>query len=143
MSSMSASLGFVHLPEDLNDPAIGKIVRYDQFVAALFKQQSYDLMKLHAAGGICEEAGEVHDNVKREVIYERSHNSEGKTIREGLIEELGDLRFYMQALMNIYHICEQEILQHNALKLLDRYKGLTYSNQAAGERADKSANKGE
>jgi len=111
-------------------------VRYDAFVALLFKQQSLDKMCLHAALGVCGEAGELADVVKREVIY-------GKELdRKNLVEELGDLRFYVQAVMQLYGISEQEVLQENANKLSIRYKGLRYSDEAAQGRADKSGNEG-
>lgn len=107
-------------------------VRYDAFVALLFKQQSADLMKLHAALGMCGEAGEAADAIKREVIYGKPPN------RENVVEELGDLRFYIQAAMMQYGITEQEVLQQNANKLCVRYKSLRYSDEAAIGRADKS-----
>ena len=107
-------------------------LRYDAFVAMLFKQQSMDYMALHAALGVCGEAGELADAVKKEVIY-------GKTLdRKNIVEELGDLRFYIQAVMQIYRITEQEVLQENANKLSIRYKQLRYSDEAAQTRADKA-----
>jgi hypothetical protein len=54
------------------------------------------------------------------------------------VEELGDLRFYIQAVMNTLGISEYEILQENANKLRVRYAGLSYSNEAAIARADKA-----
>ena len=108
-----------------------EIVRYDVFVAALFKQMSMDIMKLHAALGVCGEAGELGDAIKKEVIYGKQPD------RANIVEELGDLRFYMQAAMQLYNINEQEVLQENAIKLGKRYVGLIYSDKAAISRADK------
>jgi phosphoribosyl-ATP pyrophosphohydrolase len=133
-----SSLGYVMLPK--NPDGAVEAVRYDIFVAGLFKNQSMPLMKMHAALGVCGEAGELADAIKKEVIYE-----EGMYV-ENIREELGDLAFYMQAVMNLYGIHEQEILQANADKLAKRYVGLIYSidfetcglrNDAAIERADK------
>ena len=124
-----SSHGFVNVydQEEVNV----KQVRYDVFVALLFKLQHFDTMQLHAALGVCGEAGELADAIKKHVIY-------GKPLdRDNMIEELGDLRFYMQAVQNLYQIPEQEILQANANKLAARYKGLTYSNEAAIAREDK------
>lgn len=124
-----SSHGFVNVydPEEVNV----KQVRYDVFVALLFKVQHFDLMQLHAALGVCGEAGELADAIKKHVIY-------GKPLdRDNIIEELGDLRFYIEAVQNLYKITEQEVLQANANKLAQRYKSLTYSDQAAIERADK------
>ena len=108
-------------------------LRYDAFVGLLFKQQSLNLMCLHAALGVAGEAGELADCIKKEIIY-------GKPLdRANLVEELGDLRFYIQATMMLYGISEQEVLQTNANKLSIRYKSLRYSDDAAIGRADKSA----
>ena len=107
-------------------------IRYDAFVALLFKQQAFPLMHLHAALGVCGEAGELADAIKREFIYNKPAN------RENIVEELGDLRFYIQAAMSLYNISEQEVLQQNANKLCVRYKSLRYSDYAAISREDKA-----
>lgn len=121
--SESASLGFVLLNE--------KHIRYDIFVEKLFKKNAACGDFMHAAIGICGEAGELGDAIKKHVVYGRELDI------KNVIEELGDLRFYMQALMNIVGISEHQVLQHNALKLAQRYEGLEYSDAAAQARADK------
>ena len=121
--SSSQSLGWVLLNE--------KQIRYDEFVRKLFKHEDHRNMVDHARGGVCEEAGELSTCLKRHVVYGKPFN------RENCIEELGDLRFFMQAVMNLFGIDEQEVLQHNALKLAKRYEGLVYSDQAAQNRTDK------
>lgn len=129
-SPKSLSHSFVRLP-DLDNPCKLIPVRYDVFVAGLFKLQSTDLMKMHAGLGTCGEAGELADAIKKEIVY-------GKPVdRSNIVEELGDIRFYMQAVQNLYGISEQEVLQMNANKLAERYKGLAYSDKAAQDRADK------
>lgn len=111
---------------------IGDIIRYDQFVELLFKVMNIGMMKAHCAMGVAGEAGELADCIKKEIIY-------GKTIdRTNLIEELGDMRFYIQATQNVYGITDQEVLQHNADKLSKRYSELTYTDEKAITRADKS-----
>jgi NTP pyrophosphatase (non-canonical NTP hydrolase) len=117
----------IRLPEGASET-----LRYDAFVAMLFKQQAVATMKLHAALGACGEAGELGDAIKKEVIYERPVD------RANVVEELGDLRFYIQATMNLYGITEQEVLQQNANKLCVRYKQLRYSDEAAQRREDKA-----
>jgi NTP pyrophosphatase (non-canonical NTP hydrolase) len=118
---------FVTLPE-------GRLVTYDAFVAALFKLEDFKLMNLHAALGICGEAGELADAIKKTFIY-------GKELdRANLIEELGDLRFYIQAVQNLHNITESEVLQTNANKLAKRYTFLMYSNEEAIARKDKNPN---
>jgi NTP pyrophosphatase (non-canonical NTP hydrolase) len=111
-------------------------VRYDSFVALLFKQQSLTLMTLHAALGVAGEAGELADAIKKEIIYGKP------TDRANIVEELGDLRFYVQAVQQLYGISEQEVLQQNANKLCVRYKSLRYSDGDAIGRADKSGQSG-
>lgn len=106
--------------------------RYDSFVALLFKEQSAPLMHLHAALGVAGEAGELADAIKKEHIYGKP------TDRKNIVEELGDLRFYIQAVQQLYGITEQEVLQQNANKLCIRYKSLRYSDGDAIARADKS-----
>jgi NTP pyrophosphatase (non-canonical NTP hydrolase) len=106
-------------------------VRYDKFVQQLYKVETEKDMMMHAALGICGEAGELADAIKKRYVY-------GKPLDiANVIEELGDLRFYMEAVMNLLGIGDQEVLQANANKLAVRYKSLTYSDVAAVERADK------
>jgi NTP pyrophosphatase (non-canonical NTP hydrolase) len=111
--------------------SVNKEMTYSDFVCKLFKQQTDDMEMLHAALGVCGEAGELGDAIKKHVIYEKELD------RKNVVEELGDLRFYMQALMNKLGISEEELLQHNVEKLQERYKKLSYSNEAAIARADK------
>lgn len=116
-------------------------VRYDQLVARLFKAMSRELMLSHAAIGATEEAGELAGVIKRIAIYgqkeETLHKEDGRTLRTHIIEELGDVRFYLQAVQNLFQITEQEVLQHNGDKLSERYSGLIYSDAKAEARLDK------
>jgi NTP pyrophosphatase (non-canonical NTP hydrolase) len=117
--------------KDEKDQIIGELIRYDKFVAMLLKVDTLPMMALHAALGVTGEAGELGDCIKKHIIYNKLLD------RKNLVEELGDLRFYMQAVMNIYNVSEMEILQHNADKLSTRYASLAYSDEAAQVRADK------
>jgi NTP pyrophosphatase (non-canonical NTP hydrolase) len=137
---MSLAIGFVNLPNleasSPNDPPLIQ-VRYDRFVLQLFKLDTFAQMMNHAALGVCGEAGELADAIKKHIHY-------GKPLdHENVIEELGDLRFYMQAIQNMLGITEQELLQHNANKLAARYGSLTYSDKDAVERKDKISKSGE
>ena len=58
--------------------------------------------------------------------------------KEAMMEELGDLRWYIQATMQMYDLNEQDILQYNANKLAVRYVSLRYSDEEAAARADKT-----
>ena len=85
---------------------------------------------MHAAIGICGEAGELLDAIKKHVIY-------GKAIdRQNAIEELGDIEFYLAAIRNITQISCKEIIDANVEKLSKRYP-IGYTDQAAIERKDK------
>lgn len=108
-----------------------ELVRYDQFVQNLIKPQSEELMKLHCALGVCGEAGELADAIKRECIYGKAPD------RTNIVEELGDLQWYIQGVMLQYKISPDEVFQHNADKLAKRYVGLKYTDRAAIERVDK------
>lgn len=118
---------------------MGDIV-FKDMVAALAKdgQQIADEMTaeeahlLHMAVGIAGEAGELLDAIKKHVIYKQPLDI------ANVIEELGDLKFYMQGIMNKLDLSDKLIEDANILKLSERYKGLQYSDQAAKERADKN-----
>jgi len=86
---------------------------------------------LHMAVGISGEAGELLDAIKKHSIYQKPLD------KENVIEELGDIEFYMEGLRLGLNISREEVLKHNISKLRKRY-GSSYSNQAAQERADKS-----
>lgn len=89
----------------------------------------------HMASCICSEAGELFDAIKRPVIYRKPLD------RANVVEELGDLEFYMEGLRQVLAITRQETLDANILKLSKRYNELRYSNKSAAERADKSCSK--
>lgn len=87
---------------------------------------------LHMAVGVSGEAGELLDAVKKATIYCKPID------RENVIEELGDLEFYMEGLRQGLNITREECLTANIAKLGERYKNFQYSNQAAQDRADKA-----
>lgn len=90
---------------------------------------------LHAAVGIAGEAGELLDAVKKCVVYNKPLD------RENVIEELGDLEFYMQALRARLQISRDLTLDCNMAKL-QKGKNARYANgytdEAAQARADKA-----
>lgn len=92
---------------------------------------------LHMAVGVSGEAGELLDAVKKAVVYNKELD------RENVVEELGDLEFYLQGLRAGLGITREETLEANIAKLLTsekaRYKLGQYSDQAAQDRADKVA----
>lgn len=90
-----------------------------------------DAHLLHMAVGVSGEAGELLDAIKKSVVYRRTLNL------QNVIEELGDLEFYMEGLRNYIGISRDDVLLFNMGKLRARYAEQTYSNEAAQARADK------
>jgi NTP pyrophosphatase (non-canonical NTP hydrolase) len=88
----------------------------------------------HMASCVCGEAGELFDAIKKPAIY-----AKGQIDRENVIEEMGDLEFYLAGLRLGLGITRSEVLQANMDKLQKRYHKGTYSNDQAQERADKAA----
>lgn len=116
------------LPTD-NDAAW---LTYDEFVGRLAKDmgsQQQDL--IHMAVGISGEAGELLDAIKKYWAYNKPLDL------ENVIEELGDLEFYMQGMRLLCGLTREQVLEANYAKLSERYKGLVYSDEAAQTRADK------
>ena len=101
----------------------------EDIVAELTPAQAH---LLHMAVGIAGEAGELLDAIKKNVIYNRDLDL------ENVIEELGDLEFYMEGLRQGANVTRDETLNHNFNKLYTRYASGQYSNQQAQDRADKN-----
>lgn len=114
-------------------------IKHDEMVAALAKPgkaildslTAEDCHGLHMAVGIVGEAGELIDAVKKAVIYRKPLD------RENVVEELGDIEFYLEGLRQAYGITREETIAGNIAKLGKRYEGMKYSDQAAQDRADK------
>ena len=101
-------------------------------VQLLFKNMDFgknDLM--HAAIGISGEAGELLDAMKKNWVYNKPLDY------DNIVEELGDLEFYMEALRQQLDISREETLKENIKKLSKRYPH-GYTDQAAQERLDKA-----
>lgn len=86
----------------------------------------------HMATGVSGEAGELLDAVKKTAAYSKPLD------RENVIEELGDLEFYMEGLRSALGITRQETLAHNYDKLMKKRYPNGFSNEAAIARADKN-----
>jgi len=117
---------------------------YKDMVAALVKPGLDILLSLtpekcnlwHMATGVSGEAGELLDAIKKHVAY-------GKELdRTNVIEELGDLEFYIEGIRQELDISREETLTANMEKLLlsdkARYKLGKYTDQQAQDRADKA-----
>ena len=87
---------------------------------------------LHMAVGISGEAGELLDAIKKTTVYCKPLD------RAKVVEELGDMEFYMEGLRQALGITREETLAGNIAKLAKRYASGSYSNQQAQVRADKA-----
>lgn len=85
----------------------------------------------HHASCIPSEAGELFDAVKKWVIYNKDLDL------QNVIEEMGDIEFYLAGLRQVLGISRHQTLQANVDKLNKRYSLGNYSDQQAQERADK------
>jgi NTP pyrophosphatase (non-canonical NTP hydrolase) len=86
---------------------------------------------VHMVMGISGEAGELLDAVKKATIYKKSLDI------ENVVEELGDLEFYMEGLRQVLNITREQCLTGNIEKLSKRYADFKYTDQRAIDRADK------
>lgn len=117
-----------------------KELMHAELVAALAKpgdtiaseMTGLDAHLIHMVMGISGEAGELLDAIKKFTIYNKPLDI------ENVIEELGDLEFYMEGLRQELHITRAMCIEANKAKLAKRYQSLSYSDQAAQERADKA-----
>ena len=87
---------------------------------------------IHMIMGIAGETGELLDAVKKHVMY-------GKPLDiDNVVEELGDIEFYLAGLRQELGIGRLSILNFNYQKLSMRYPEGSYSDAAAINRADKA-----
>jgi len=106
---------------------------YHEFVMHLMKEMPTVADEMHhACTGIAGEAGELLDLSKKVWANNKPLNI------AHLIEELGDLRFYYQALLNMLDITDDEVVAQNVLKLRKRYADGKYSDAQAHAQADKA-----
>jgi len=109
-------------------------VRYDNFVKNLLKADTDQMMKIHAAVGVAGESGELLDAVKKVYIYGQTLTAERLN---NIIEEMGDIEFYLQAMRNLFSLDRQMVLNLNAIKLSKRYRDLTFTVGESIKRRDK------
>lgn len=114
----------------------GELPQYSMFVHRLFKQMDgLPDTVLHSAVGMAGEGGEILDAIKKVWAY-------GKPLDVGnLLEELGDMRFYYQAMLNLLGVTDKEIIALNMRKLSARYPAGEYSDADAQLRADKTSDR--
>ena len=111
---------------------------YPEFVASKVKAGSDIMFQCtplkahlnHMAMGVCGEAGELVDAIKKFTMYNKPLD------RANVVEELGDLEFYMEGLRASLKITREETLAANQAKLSKRYKE-GFTDAEAAERSDK------
>jgi NTP pyrophosphatase (non-canonical NTP hydrolase) len=86
---------------------------------------------IHMIMGVSGETGELLDAIKKHVIYRKPLNM------PNIIEELGDIEFYLEGLRQQLGVSREQCLQHNIAKLTKRYESGSFSNDSAINRADK------
>jgi NTP pyrophosphatase (non-canonical NTP hydrolase) len=85
---------------------------------------------IHMVMGIVGEAGELLDAVKKHTMYGQPLNV------ENVVEELGDLEYYMEGFRQAIGWTRRDILDANVAKLSQRYPK-SYSDADAKARRDK------
>lgn len=101
--------------------------------AALLQEATPKKLDLnHMVMGLAGEAGELLDAVKRYTMYDKQIDM------ANVLEELGDIEFYLEGIRQILSVSRDETLVGNVAKLSKRYESLTYTNAAAQDRADKA-----
>ena len=117
----------------------GERMTHEELVEKLAKPGEYIADELepweahfwHMATGVCTEAGELLDAAKKVVIYRKPID------RANVVEELGDIEFYLEGVRQGLNISRKECLDHNIEKLRKRYHGGKINEAHAQERADK------
>jgi NTP pyrophosphatase (non-canonical NTP hydrolase) len=108
---------------------VAKLVKPGEAILKSLTPEKADLW--HMATGVSGESGELLDAVKKVVAYNRPLD------RANVIEELGDLEFFMEGVRNNLRITREETLAANMEKLEERYEGFNYSDEQAHLRRDK------
>ncbi len=67
--------------------------------------------------GLCGESGEVIDIVKKHISQGHSLN------KDKIVEELGDVLWYIAELATILNVTIEDIMKYNINKLSQRYEG--------------------
>jgi NTP pyrophosphatase (non-canonical NTP hydrolase) len=98
------------------------------------EQTPQDCHLNHMMLGLAGEVGELVDAIKRNTIYRKPLDV------INVIEELGDIEFYLEGVRNILCITRQATLDMNIAKLNVRYHAGSYNDTQAQARADKETN---
>lgn len=113
---------------------------YTEFVKALKKPSTEILESVtadetdlwHQTFALIIEVGELADPIKKHIIYRKELDI------DNVIEELGDIEFYLEAIRQNLNIRRSDTIEANMVKLKKRYPNLAYSDKDAITRADKN-----
>ena len=95
--------------------------------------ESTEANLVHAALGVSTEAGKFATSVKRIHRYRKELDL---NMRANIVEELGDLMWYIALAASAIEVDLELIANGNILKLMSRFPD-NYTNEAAEARADK------
>lgn len=115
--------------KDYEDIVQNLIKSSDEILKTLTPDQ---LHLLHVCVGLSGEVGELLDLIKKMVVYSKFVS------RDDLINEMGDVEFYLQALRTHTNISREQAINANVQKLKKRYPDFVYSNDDAIARVDAS-----
>lgn len=88
----------------------------------------------HYALGLTGEAGEVADEIKKLVFYERPL---ADAERDKLVKELGDVLWYINAIATTLDMTLEDVASRNVEKLEARYLEGVFTTQAANAQRDR------
>lgn len=92
---------------------------------AISKRYTPEIARLiHASTGLCTEAGELLDMLKKHLNYNKPFD------KVNAIEELGDILWYMAIACDVLETSFDQIMEKNIAKLKARY-GDKFSNENA------------
>lgn len=111
---------------------------YNEFVASKLKTGTDILMSMdgrkanlmHLMMGLSGEVGELTDCIKKHIAYDQPLDY------DNLVEELGDIEFFLQGIRNAFSLKRNDIITNNMDKLNQRYQE-GYTDEEARNRADK------
>lgn len=116
--------------EHEHEKLVEELAKNPQDILLAISATQMDLV--HGAMGVCGEAGELLDAIKKFAVYQKPLDI------ENVVEELGDIEFYLAMIRRTLSIHRESTLKANIFKLRKRYPA-GYTDQAAQDRADKAA----
>jgi NTP pyrophosphatase (non-canonical NTP hydrolase) len=108
----------------------------EQYINSLIrlKQQGCDIARLDTAfTGMCSEAGEANDLVKKLKFHGKDWTGE---TRQHLIKELGDVAWYWMNACIALGVDPEEVLVRNIEKLESRYPGSKFDVEMSENRKE-------